>query len=547
MRENGVSVIVTLHSEAELFHPTYRSILAALDQLRASSINFELLLICDSVTEEMHRYLSKHQLMKNCTFVSYGDLSSSRNHGLKIAKYRYVSIMDGDDIVSTNWLSSAYQLAENNKDPKILYFADFVPAFGAQYLLFRRTNKSLEEIWSTLISGNPFDSFVFFNLDQLNKDDIDYHPNRIENSLGFEDWYLILECFCKGYQCNIVPNTARFYRRKKSNSLLSASVEKNVILDKNPLFDPKFFAKFSNNIPLDFKNKDLVPRKKIKIVPKLKHYIKKIYRTIPQDYRKKIQNTSIGRYVMSDLKRISGKITREIDPELVALMLEANHYEPLISPIMYREAGLESYSQVEFNVLGYSYAIFCQQNLEKTFDWVIIIPWMQSGGSDKVALNFIDGLCELNQSVLVVITNKHAKNIWINKINKNATTINYDDNNLDIHHFKLLIMRIILQFGINHMFINNSQLGYDLVEEYYRVLKYYNVKIYCSAWAYSVDPEGFLFGYPAIALPRIYHCVDKIITDHVKFSNILADQFGYDIEKFYPIYQPSPQERGASK
>ena len=100
-----ISAVITLHAEGILAHTTLLSIQRVREYTEQKGLRVEFVLILDRVNDETKRVVLSHPSLRKddqIHFVDYGDLSSSRNHGIKSAKGEYIGTFDGDDYFSKN-------------------------------------------------------------------------------------------------------------------------------------------------------------------------------------------------------------------------------------------------------------------------------------------------------------------------------------------------------------------------------------------------------------------------------------------------------------
>lgn len=116
-----ISVIMATYNRTELLP---RSIESVLNQTFA---NFELIIVDDGSTDETQSILKNYEGQDSRIVVAYqlnSGLATGLNHGLQLAKGKYIALMDDDDISMPRRLEKQYSYLENfpNEMACVCYF-----------------------------------------------------------------------------------------------------------------------------------------------------------------------------------------------------------------------------------------------------------------------------------------------------------------------------------------------------------------------------------------------------------------------------------------
>src|SRR5690606_2712572 len=118
IRDPDISVIITAHREGLVAGPTLRSVQDAIDHIACSmSKSAEIVVVLDRADEITRSILCDSAIpISRAIETDEGDPGQARNRGVDIARGRYVTFIDADDLWSFNWLTEAYKLLESRPD-----------------------------------------------------------------------------------------------------------------------------------------------------------------------------------------------------------------------------------------------------------------------------------------------------------------------------------------------------------------------------------------------------------------------------------------------
>ena len=234
----NISAVVTFHNEGLLAHKT----LLGLERVRiyatAVGLRVELVIVLDSADIETTRVVTSSPILRSSDIlikVKNGDLGASRNDGVSAASGEYISIFDGDDYYSENWLFEALNTAINRRGDVIIH-PDYIVSFGTVYSIGRVLDMDLNPDYpiANLFSVHPWVSSSFGKKDIYLKFPFVRSDTKI-TGFGFEDWHWNLELVAHGVRHISASNTAIFYRRKPS-SMLACQVSENAIVRPSIFF-----------------------------------------------------------------------------------------------------------------------------------------------------------------------------------------------------------------------------------------------------------------------------------------------------------------------
>src|SRR5271166_2816189 len=106
----SISCLLNLHAEGILAHRTIKSLELARKFAEERGVRSELLIVFDRATDETVQYVERSAHVDGAAkiiFTDFGDPGPARNAGIEQATGEYISLLDGDDLVSQNWLFKA--------------------------------------------------------------------------------------------------------------------------------------------------------------------------------------------------------------------------------------------------------------------------------------------------------------------------------------------------------------------------------------------------------------------------------------------------------
>lgn len=234
----NISQIVTFHSEGVLAHFTLSSLMRVREYASLQKIPIEFVLTLDNADELTTRIVKNHPLVTKgdqIISVNHGDLPSSRNSGIGVARGEYVGTMDGDDHYSANWPTAALQIATTMETPVVIH-PELCVSFGATHSVARLVDMTKDSFpLAACISHHPWVS-CSFGLRKLYVEH-PYQPTNVkETGFGYEDWHWNAELLAHGVKHVCAPKTALFYRRK-AESMVMSMVATGAIIRPSSFFD----------------------------------------------------------------------------------------------------------------------------------------------------------------------------------------------------------------------------------------------------------------------------------------------------------------------
>lgn len=235
-----VSVVLNLHAEGDLAHPSLRSFQLLVERTRANGVMLEALAVLDDpdprTREIVEQYAESFDAIHT---VSLRDLGQVRNAMVEASSGEYVAFVDGDDLWCEDWLIASFRSARSESQEQIVWHPEFVlffdPAdlavqssrsapssFASTYVLEQASTTDAAFDRRALLIDNLWTSNVFAPR-QLHRSFPYESPDR-ERGLGIEDWSWNLATVWAGVPHRTVPDTVHMVRMKPEGSLGRANI-----------------------------------------------------------------------------------------------------------------------------------------------------------------------------------------------------------------------------------------------------------------------------------------------------------------------------------
>lgn len=214
-----------------------------------------------------------------------------------------------------------------------------------------------------------------------------------------------------------------------------------------------------------------------------------------------------------------------------------------LSNIVY---GLKGYMSMRFVDLTYEtffkseqlYSIYSKvihQLDHSNYAYVMILPWIISGGIDLFAINYLQTIAQLhpNQNILVILTNGAHQSFSKEQLHlpDNITIVDLPKIlQLKQTPHKLLVELVHSLINViqpQRLHIIASKVGYDCLIKHSDNIRSHDIKILFSSYNYLTGPNGEYMGYSVQELPLAYRPGDIITTDNLASKELWTKHFGF--------------------
>ena len=530
----AISVAITCHREGILVHKTILSLLNAAQLLEKHHISYEFIVNADNPDKETLRCLGrwKNDTRFRIFEVSFGNPSDNRNDVIRKARGKYISLLDGDDLISRSWLLSAYNALEGASEPTVLR-----PAVHAQFgyeeeyisawIMRASSTKEIDAIQMSY--WNLWTNALFARAETLR--DTPYVAPI--NGFGFEDYQFNAALRAKNVAQQIVPETILWYRRR-AGSVSSFHVD--AILGYSELFSIPYIK----NIPITDTD-----TQKPNVIQKTKGTAKRAYRFL-FDTAKRI--APINRLLSPAAREILyKKKIKQIPAWFIREWQNINTIENQLWPTRGEIAKLQFHplSLNPFhNQYGQIYHQLCHAISGDHLDYLFLAPAMSGrGGTEKLIANYIKALQKLHPAWNIGIlstqpfnqtTIDYFKPLGVDMVDFGKLTMGVGD-----YEKKIIWSRLLVHSKTKRLHIVNDAYWYHWIARHQDFIIKNRYSIYVSLFMREfVHEKGRILSFADPDLMYIWPAVTKVFTDNQHVITEALENNAFDTEKLITHYQP---------
>lgn len=377
-----LSLILNLHDETRYLARTLRSSEEAVRYAAAFGVTTELIFVLDRPAAETQAWVMKYRASCFSAIrsieVDNGSLGPSRADGVAVAEGEYVTLADGDDLISFNMLAGMMQTARA-ADAEAIVVPEYVMEFGDRHYVISYYGHPVVGALQMLFA-HPFNSRILIRRDRFAA--IGCRDIPLGSGYAYEDWHFNSEALAQGMRFLTAPDTVLFYRRRPSSLSAGSRTISVGQIPPTSLADPA----------------TMLTR-------------------VAADYADWTQGCAAQRH--RDLRGQSEPRTRAFvaSPLFRELAFAANRIDPAVEAIRY--AGAPTWSNLgEATHTGLAYYRLCEMVGPRRFTDVFLLPFFAHGGADKYLLNIMHGLVQIHPDTsILVLTGQQTKgHAWVDRL-----------------------------------------------------------------------------------------------------------------------------------
>lgn len=523
-----LSVIVTAHSEGIILHKTLQSIDRAGRLLSAQGFTYEVIIHVDSPSADTEAYLAANtDYLQAFTIYTnnFKDAGAARNFSVKKAHGSFATFIDGDDLVSENWLVEALSYLSQNSSKDIVAHSEVTVEFGDTSSIVRKHGE-IDTYSDSILSvfANRWNANLMTKRAILLDNPYVVDPE----GFGFEDWHLNNSFIYQGFHNVLIPETAIFVRRKITGSRWAAHKGAKSVLRANPLLSFAHFRTLkapSNtqaaapNQPTLSKSKQLLKRYP-RLYNKTRHYYLRF--TSGAQGAQPTTEATTPKWLLREWRSIHS-IEKQLfpTPELLASTMTYDTITP---------AHWET---------GYAYKRVVDALKHNSYDYILFVPWIIKGGADKFAISYANQIqaADPKKRVLVIAT-LPEESPWYDKLTADFLPFGQLVAGLDYELQMRVLEQLIENSGAQYLHIINSALAYDFARTHSTYLIGSNKHLVVTSFSQSSDDTGRVFGYSHTHVPEVYELCDFVTSDNQAVLDMWHQEYGFDTKKLL-LHKPS--------
>lgn len=232
-----ISCVLTVHAEGLLLHHTVRAVDRAARYAEERGLSIEVIVVMDRATPDTRLYINTSSILGARTRListDFGDPGLARNTAIEGARGDKVAILDGDDLISENWLHRAHEVSQT--DPRYVVHPELEVFFDRETLLRRVPDQRAKDFdGSNLVIENYWSALSLARREAFQQ--APYVETPQGSGFGYEDWHWNCEVMAMGWIHTVAAGTSHFIRKKQSGSRNAAGAERNLLVRHSSLFD----------------------------------------------------------------------------------------------------------------------------------------------------------------------------------------------------------------------------------------------------------------------------------------------------------------------
>jgi glycosyltransferase involved in cell wall biosynthesis len=574
--KKDISCILTLHAEGLIAHKTIRSINRTMKYAERRGLVTELLIVLDQETSETRSYVETSSVIDPAACIistDFGDPGLARNAAMERACGEYVAIIDGDNLISENWLVRAHEVCRLNHGyvihPEVnVYFDQKTELFYSpdqHQEDFDATNLIVQNYW-TALSFSRRETFLL----------TPYSASPPLSGYGFEDWHWNCEVMAHGSVHKVAPGTAQFVRVKETGSRGAEDNSRNALMRHSTLFDnfgswsvrsrgvltqPPALSSRTEivnqgqdgpvhccNTMLDKMLGSLIHRLPLRIRRAIfsgrmpPDWDDESYLSCHLDVKAAVESGILSSgfehwvlYGRIEGRRLRGvKIPKWLSDEMLALADIETKLFP--SRTFFKTVTERRLNQA--NAAGPVYIQCLEEIGEQSFTHVFLLHGLVAGGAELVARHHIRTLSsDFGARVLAVLT-EDADLPWLQRLPASVTTLHFGRlaSRLAPSQAQVVLARLLLKVHPAVIHNINSAIGWQIFCKYGAALGAES-KLYASLFSFEYTSEGEPIGY-ARELEKAHPYLYGVLTDNQRFADKLMELFGLRDSLFSVLRSP---------
>lgn len=523
------SVIITAHHEGILAHKTILSVLRALEPFDKRNIPYEIIIHIDNGDDETRKYYSRYK--NDSRFVilenSFGNPADSRNYGVKEARGKYATFLDGDDLISRDWLIDGYDLLSKSDQEIVLrpqYHFHFGESEDLNHVWIMDNSFSKEEDALVLSFYNRWTLPLIAPTKLLHK----YPFKPALDGFAYEDWLFNADVRADDIPVVVVPGAVLFYKRRRGSV---TSEHAGGILEYSDLFDIDYIKSIEVQAPKEQKDSKLTTWSKT-----TKMLAIQMGKTLRQSNRIRTMTDPTIQ------KSLYKKRSAQLPADFIDAWRDINSIENQLYPTKSAVRSVH-FHPLSFNQHDTHYGLIYKQLVDQVSnkpDYLFLPPELGVGGTEKLMFNYINAITKAHPDWHIAVIGRLHKN-HVYPMSENVDFIDFDGatNGLTKYEKDIIWSRLLIQLRVKRLHIINNPIWYQWLAEHKKLLGHEKYIINVSMFMREYTEEkGHIRSYADPLLSDIYPIVNKVFTDNQNIIDEMLTNNAFDEERLIVHYQP---------
>lgn len=238
MSSKDLTAILFVENHGRFANPSVKSMEAALEQVVGEcGLSAQFVLLADNPDEHTRSYLESHRRGKAEVLITeFGSRARATEHALKQAEGAFVCVSGTHDLVSSNWLSRAYDECKESKELAVVHPATII-SFGERTFLYIVPDQASPDFSrDVLLSRNPWPGPSFGTAETFKQTPM----REPDASKGFGecDWLWICDTIANGVVHKPVAETFSCCHRRWGHQCVALRQDHSLLMPSSSLFQP---------------------------------------------------------------------------------------------------------------------------------------------------------------------------------------------------------------------------------------------------------------------------------------------------------------------
>lgn len=556
-----VSVAINLHAEGRLAHATARSVKRAIDAAQVVGLSVEVMAVLDNPDSATVDYVERvlpgvlSGLPLRVLRVENGDAGLSRNDAANAARSPLIAFIDGDNLMSENWLTAAVGVIRK-ADRDIVVHPEVMLSFEGEDRIWKSVS-------STDADFNPFamaefnfwDAFCVTTVALLKQ--IPISSTDPESGFGYEDWHWNCDVLAAGIDHVVAPKTVLFYRIKADSSRLTFHRSAGTLVRPTPfLSDPALpTAILERNSGRRYSPEEEAPEwlRKSSVARRV---LGAGARSVLKGGYYALRFVTRAQGLVPVYERIRDTVYDYRHPEgpggraypkgedpawLLAEWRAIHEIEPELYPPAEGTQVLKHHNPFPSRATRAYWDLIAKID---GADYLLLVPWMQRGGADRVVAHYARAITELRPDAkIVVLATLKDDNPWAHLLPPSVKFVSVSDDFhlLSYQQQEEILGLALVQLAPPVIHLINSGVGYRVFEKMGRALSQQS-KVFMSAFVLDRLATGKRVHYILNGIRRHIDDVSGIFTDSESLIEFFRSTYALPEGKLAVHYQPDERD-----